>query len=348
MRTGKTGLDYFPLDVDFFDDEKIQFVSAKYDILGENVCIKLLMRVYRSGYCIHFGDDEALLFAKKIGVEKNIVDGVVKELLKRGFFSQNHFEKFEILTSNGIQKRFLEATKRRKKVEININYLIADIEGFNVNIIGQNDDISTQRRKKGERKEKEVGGNPLSPPTESIFISIPLNDKTEYPITKTQVAEFKNLYPGIDVEQSLRTIKGWNLANPTNRKTKAGILKHINGWLARDQNQSRQKKTDDPRPPLKDRQATPTKCQNCQIKSSLLETDDSGKYLCPTCRGAKSYSEFTGDPGASIEALIGKAFSGGNGDESDTGIDEQDRVRQLRDQAAVLSGQEGEIDDVPY
>jgi len=103
--------------------------------------------------------------------------------------------------------------------------------------------------------------------------------------------------------------------------------------------------TSTPGPPT---EKIPHHCEKCKAKTHLLEKDDSGKYLCPTCRGAKSYSEFTGDPGASIEALIGKAFNGGNGDESDTKADdEQDRVRQLRDQAAV-SGKQGEIDDVPY
>ena len=156
-RTCKTGLDYFPLDVDFFEDEKIEFVSAKFGELGELVCIKLLCRIYRNGYFLPWDDDAALLFAKRAGinVDINLINGVINELFARNFFSKAHFEKHGILTSNGIQKRFLEATRRRTLTLMQEEYLIADIEGFNVNIIPQNDGSGTQRRgeeSKGEEK----------------------------------------------------------------------------------------------------------------------------------------------------------------------------------------------------
>ena len=161
MRTGKTGLDYFPLDVDFFDDPKVEFVTAKYGIIGENVSIKLLCRIYRNGYFLPWGEDETLIFAKRAGNEitYDIVAGVIQELVKREFFSKDHFSTYSILTSNGIQKRFLEATKRRKQVAIYREYLIADTEGFNVDILPLNDVSGTQRRKKGERKENIYGQN---------------------------------------------------------------------------------------------------------------------------------------------------------------------------------------------
>jgi len=71
-----------------------------------------------------------------------------------------------------------------------------------------------------------------------VFIQIPLVDKSEYPITENQLKEFEELYPAIDIKQCLRDIKAWNLANPKNRKTKSGILRHINGWLQKEQNKA--------------------------------------------------------------------------------------------------------------
>lgn len=66
-------------------------------------------------------------------------------------------------------------------------------------------------------------------------IELELNDKSLYPITETQVAEFVDLYPAVDVMQELRAMKGWLLHNPKKRKTKAGVMRFVNGWLAREQ-----------------------------------------------------------------------------------------------------------------
>ena len=74
--------------------------------------------------------------------------------------------------------------------------------------------------------------------TENIapFISLPLNDGTEYPIWEEDVAEYEDLYPAVDVRQALRNMKAWLNANVKNRKTKSGIKRFVNSWLAKDQN----------------------------------------------------------------------------------------------------------------
>lgn len=69
-------------------------------------------------------------------------------------------------------------------------------------------------------------------------ITIPLNDRSEFFINQSRIEEWQNLYPAIDVLQTLRHIRGWNLANPKKRKTKNGILRHITQWLANEQNKS--------------------------------------------------------------------------------------------------------------
>ena len=72
-------------------------------------------------------------------------------------------------------------------------------------------------------------------PSEPSVIEIPLNDKSLYPIYQSNVDEWKELYPNVDVMQELRKMKGWCLSNPTKRKTKRGISKFINSWLSREQ-----------------------------------------------------------------------------------------------------------------
>ena len=75
--------------------------------------------------------------------------------------------------------------------------------------------------------------------TEPPVIEFILNDKTYYPITQKQVDKWSELYPNVDVVQQLRKMCGWLDANPKNRKTKGGILKFANGWLAREQDKPR-------------------------------------------------------------------------------------------------------------
>ncbi|MEL7659582.1 replisome organizer [Acetobacterium wieringae] len=74
------------------------------------------------------------------------------------------------------------------------------------------------------------------PETEQVIvIALPLLDKTEYPITENQIKGWCELYPAVDVMQEIRKMRGWLEANPKRGKTKAGILRFITGWLAKEQ-----------------------------------------------------------------------------------------------------------------
>ena len=75
--------------------------------------------------------------------------------------------------------------------------------------------------------------------TEPPVIEFILNDKTYYPITQKQVDKWSELYPNVDIMQQLMKMCGWLDANPRNRKTKGGILRFVNGWLAREQDKPR-------------------------------------------------------------------------------------------------------------
>ena len=71
--------------------------------------------------------------------------------------------------------------------------------------------------------------------TEPPVITIPLNDGSEYPVTQHDVDEYASLYPAADVLQELRAMRGWSLNNESKRKTRSGIRRFINSWIARAQ-----------------------------------------------------------------------------------------------------------------
>lgn len=90
-----------------------------------------------------------------------------------------------------------------------------------------------------DRLEENICAEPLQAstpePEEPPVISFILNDKSRYPIRQAQVDEWSGLYPAVDIMQELRKMAGWLDANPSKRKTKRGILRFVNGWLAREQ-----------------------------------------------------------------------------------------------------------------
>lgn len=86
----------------------------------------------------------------------------------------------------------------------------------------------------------------LSSEHDAVVFTLPLNTGEDYPITASQVTEWEKLYPAVDIMQSLRAMKGWLGSNPKKRKTHSGILRFVNGWLAREQDRG-WKKQDDPK-----------------------------------------------------------------------------------------------------
>lgn len=70
-----------------------------------------------------------------------------------------------------------------------------------------------------------------APPT----ISIILNDKTFFDVLPEDYNRWCELYPAVNVMQELRKMSGWCTDNPTRRKTKKGIRRFINNWLAGEQ-----------------------------------------------------------------------------------------------------------------
>lgn len=150
----KTGLDYFPFDVDFFNDDKIELISSEFGAKGEVIAIRLLCHIYRNGYFYQWGKDESLLFAKRVGngVTGPLVDEVVAGLVKRSFFNERVFNRFKILTSKGIQQRYVDAKHRSKEVALIKEYLLIEINAAlidnNVTLIDLNVNNGTQRKEK--------------------------------------------------------------------------------------------------------------------------------------------------------------------------------------------------------
>lgn len=150
----KTGLDYFPMDVEM--DDKVELIEAKHGILGFGILVKLYQRIYKEGYFLKLTEETLLIFSKRVNVDINKVNEVINDCLRYQLFDENLHKKYQILTSPGIQKRYLQAIDRRKDIELIQNYIIVDINGLNVNINWVNVDISTQSKVKETKLKKRI------------------------------------------------------------------------------------------------------------------------------------------------------------------------------------------------
>ena len=113
-RPKKNGLEYFPLDVDFFDDEKIVAISGEYGLKGEIVTLRLLCAIYRNGYFIEWSDMIRYKVLRSIpGMSAQLLDQIVNRLVKWGFFDKALFDSDMILTSRGIQARYFNSVRKR-------------------------------------------------------------------------------------------------------------------------------------------------------------------------------------------------------------------------------------------
>ena len=114
-RQQKDGIDYFPLDVDFFEDVKIKILWARYGADGISLYIYLLCRIYKKGYYIKVDNDFEYILSADLNMGADKVRQVLTFLLSRSLFDNTLFQSDAVLTSTGIQKRFQLAVKERAK-----------------------------------------------------------------------------------------------------------------------------------------------------------------------------------------------------------------------------------------
>ncbi|MDR0676584.1 MAG: DUF4373 domain-containing protein [Elusimicrobiota bacterium] len=137
----KTGLDYFPLDINL--DSKIELFEAEYGLQGFGFIIKIFQKIYKNGYYIKWDEDELSLTSKQVNVSNNSINAYIKTAIKRDIFDKNLYERYGILTSKGIQKRFFLIVNRRKKIEIKKEYILIELKDYkNVNVSNNSINVS--------------------------------------------------------------------------------------------------------------------------------------------------------------------------------------------------------------
>lgn len=159
------GIPYFPVSANFFEEEVMELLEAKFGILSSHIVMRLLCKIYKEGYYISWGKEQCLIFIRKVGgeIKEDVMEKIIELLLQKGFFDKECYEKHGVLTSEQIQKVWLEATIRRKidysllpyilndklvkeKQKGGVNKKDADISPTGANVSPEKEDISGQTK----------------------------------------------------------------------------------------------------------------------------------------------------------------------------------------------------------
>lgn len=259
----KRGLDFAAWDVHLFDDDE------RFDVLidaqgwdGFGVFFWICTKAYATnGYYYEWREEtSAATIAKRMngGIKSDTVNQVVKLCLRIGLFDNGLFDRESILTNKMMQERYMYAIEKRSvrgrtinrlywllKTEETKAYIVIPENEHNLsenehNLSENEHNLSENDTKKSKVKESKVNrnnyyampsANAADTAGENIFITLPLNDKSNYSVSKSDVQHYKILYPAVDVEQQLRSMLGWLEANPSRRKTRTGIKGFITKWL---------------------------------------------------------------------------------------------------------------------
>ena len=174
-RNKKNGLDYFPFDIDLFQDIRIRKLIKYQSGKAVTVYTLLLCIIYKDGYYMRWDKELPFIISEQTGFEEAYILEVINSCLKLGLFHNELYVSDGILTSKGIQERYKKICDLcRRNSEISEFSLISSEE----KIISSeekpiNSAKSTQSKSKVKKKKEllssesnkknEPKGSPLTP-----------------------------------------------------------------------------------------------------------------------------------------------------------------------------------------
>ena len=219
-RPPKCGLSYFPIDTGFFDDSKTLEIMDACGAQSISVLVYLLCNIYeKEGYYIRWDNGQSLLTARNLGIKRGAVQEVVDKATQVGFFDSGIYEKFEILTSRGIQKRYYDAVSNFRRKGLTVRREIALIPQLSefmqaetpVNVAETHVyacNNPTEKRREDKRREEEIRA--VETPAPVPLLSETIKQTAESVLGVVSPADYKTLcdfsriYPEEWILQALR------------------------------------------------------------------------------------------------------------------------------------------------
>lgn len=165
----KEGIGYFSFDTDFFHaDKKVKLIKSEFGSKGVTILIYALCAIYSDkGYYAEWGEDDCYLWSEDLGCDcsPNLIGEVINRCVKRGIFDEEVFNVSGVLTSHGIQIRFLKAASKRERIKIIKEYALFDLEElkegmrnkvnfFSLKVAGSNQEVASSNQSKESKVKK--------------------------------------------------------------------------------------------------------------------------------------------------------------------------------------------------
>lgn len=129
------GVEYFPLNVNFINDLKVRKLLLSCGAEAIAVLIYLLSTIYKDeGYYVEIHEDEIDLIALDVNVTPEFVLEVINKACEVRLFDVNLYNNFNILTSKGIQERYLKITERRKNSVVITQFNLINVYNNLINV----------------------------------------------------------------------------------------------------------------------------------------------------------------------------------------------------------------------
>lgn len=115
-RIAKSGLEYFPFDIDFFQDIRIRKLIKRQGGKAVTVYALLLCLIYKNGYYLQWDKELPFIGSELSGFDEAYISEVIKTCLMLGLFDKGVFEQENVLTSKGIQERYCNIQRLNKRM----------------------------------------------------------------------------------------------------------------------------------------------------------------------------------------------------------------------------------------
>jgi hypothetical protein len=115
-RIAKSGLEYFPFDIDFFQDIRIRKLIKRQSGKAVTVYALLLCLIYKNGYYMQWDEELPFICSELSGFDEAYISEVINTCLALGLFHKELLDTEHVLTSKGIQLRYCNIQRLNKRM----------------------------------------------------------------------------------------------------------------------------------------------------------------------------------------------------------------------------------------
>lgn len=238
-RPKKDNLDYFPFDVDFFEDKKIRALKGKYGSDGVMVYIYTICQIYKDGYYTDLDEDFILCMSDDLNITEDSTRQILKYLFSRSLLCEikdsTLAKSVTIVTATSIQRRYQEAKRGAKRdVVVEAKYwILQKSETLSFIKVHPNNDKSEINN---DKSEKNINKSTINTTKESKVkeskVNMSSDSKTTLKnLTQEQYSKLVQMSSSVVVDKYINKIIDWQR---TSHKTIKNPYLTIKKWIQED------------------------------------------------------------------------------------------------------------------